>query len=105
MKVWNFKRDFLETAKCDLSTFAKRCFKYKVWKVSELELGETGYERTTGMVVTVNFSSYVVNARPRDYLSTFLVCSRIFHQFFEATGSQTKILWKKIGFSGTKVTF
>ena len=26
MKVYNFKRDFLETAKCDLSTFAKTCF-------------------------------------------------------------------------------
>ena len=55
-------------------------------------VGETGYERNTGMVVTVNFSPYVVNARPRDYLSTFLVCSRIFHQFSEATGSHTKIL-------------
>ena len=55
-------------------------------------VGETGYERNTGMVVTVNFSPYVVNARPRNYLSTFLVCSRIFHQFSEATGSHTKIL-------------
>ena len=28
MELWNFKRDLLETAKCDFSTFAKTSFKY-----------------------------------------------------------------------------
>ena len=68
-------------------------FQYSSVFVLQLrKVGETGYERNVGMGVTVNFSPYVVNARPRDYLSTFLVCSRIFHQFSEATGSHTKIL-------------